>query len=391
MSLKERKAHEDMLHQKFHEIMQTLIRSYPPSKGFMEVFKLNMFKKNNKAGFQQVVHYLMNILDYDLVQQKPSLSLPLDPRSEIEFRNEVMKYIKNLSLSYKDIEIPPLVTSHLISPGGFKFISFIFKFSQLVLYENVKRNSSKDSAVLLPLKVSNDDLRNQQNIDRLRVLTTKIYADTHHIIHAFNRKLNQSRVEAENIMQEQADLIKEINKLKGEISQQPSQDTVEIDVSYIQKNIDLLNLINDNFEKCRSFINNLQDENYQIEFNPQTKLPTEMAKLVKVRNGKLDLISFFNGFIILMEQKRFEITPMSEAEVRTKFEEFQKANKEYPSFVERLDRIEKEMLSLIKKSICGGSGFSNSDETVEINGVSTSTSFSDLAVPLSNLSESDTS
>ena len=61
----------------------------------------------------------------ELLKQKVPTWPLYDVRSENEFRNEVMKYVNELNTIHEDANIPNIATSHLITPGGFKFIKFI--------------------------------------------------------------------------------------------------------------------------------------------------------------------------------------------------------------------------------------------------------------------------
>lgn len=153
-TLKNQREIESDIHEQLYTNILILTFEYPTTKEFNTYFKKDMFVKNNKAAFQHIVHFLLNVLDPQLFKQKIIWPI-LDGKMETQFRNEVMKFINELNTSNKETGIPLIMTSHLISPGGYKFAEFIFRLSQFVNGEHIKRKEG-DESVIFPPKADND-------------------------------------------------------------------------------------------------------------------------------------------------------------------------------------------------------------------------------------------
>ena len=92
-----------------------------------------MFDHSNPSGFQQIFHYLLQLLNKDKVNQEFRDCWPiLDKKQEADFRRRVASMIKDLQKDHPD-ELPYCNPSLFQQPGGRKFISFLSKFSTYVL------------------------------------------------------------------------------------------------------------------------------------------------------------------------------------------------------------------------------------------------------------------
>lgn len=138
IGLKRRKQDVEKLQDSLYNLIRTLTLCYPPNDEFNQVFTRDMFLKNNKKAFQRVVYYLLEVLDPVALEEKVPTWPLYEPRDEVQFRKEVMQYINELNTTYKNANIPTLMTSQLISPGGIKFIKFMLKLAQFVAVELFK-------------------------------------------------------------------------------------------------------------------------------------------------------------------------------------------------------------------------------------------------------------
>ena len=92
-----------------------------------------MFDHSNPSGFQQIFHYLLQLLHKDKSNQEFRDCWPiLDKKQEADFRRRVASMIKDFQKDYPD-ELPYCNPSLFQQPGGRKFISFLSKFSTFVL------------------------------------------------------------------------------------------------------------------------------------------------------------------------------------------------------------------------------------------------------------------
>lgn len=168
MALKARREQESKIHAQLHSNLHALTLLSPPSDDFRRVFVKDMFVKNNKAAFQQVVYYLLSMLDPEGVKTKiPSWPI-YSPKQEAQFRGEVMKYVNELNVLYEFANVPLIMTSHLISPGGYKFAKFVLKLSQLVMSVVLQRDLEVKITFLYPLKSSKNPEIARNSLGRLK-------------------------------------------------------------------------------------------------------------------------------------------------------------------------------------------------------------------------------
>ncbi|KAK0097801.1 hypothetical protein PV326_013642 [Microctonus aethiopoides] len=122
----------------FHKNVTLLTHVVPPSKDFQKYFKDGMFNKPNTQGFVHVSHYLLTI--YDEERFKRAIEWPIfDKRSEAIYRNNVRDFLTIVINENEDIACPSILTSHLVTASGTKFINFMWKLSQIVLRTYLKR------------------------------------------------------------------------------------------------------------------------------------------------------------------------------------------------------------------------------------------------------------
>jgi len=105
--------------------------------GYKEA-KFTMFDHSNPPGFQQVFHFLLQLINQDKSNQEFRDCWPiLDKKQEADFRRRVSSMIKELQKDHPD-ELPYCNPSLFQQPGGRKFISFLSKFTTFVLICQVR-------------------------------------------------------------------------------------------------------------------------------------------------------------------------------------------------------------------------------------------------------------
>jgi len=105
--------------------------------GYKEA-KFTMFDYSNPPGFQQVFHFLLQLINQDKSNQEFRDCWPiLDKKQEADFRRRVSSMVKELQKDHPD-ELPYCNPSLFQQPGGRKFISFLSKFTTFVLICQVR-------------------------------------------------------------------------------------------------------------------------------------------------------------------------------------------------------------------------------------------------------------
>ncbi|KAL0100813.1 hypothetical protein PUN28_019297 [Cardiocondyla obscurior] len=91
-----------------------------------------MFDKPNTAGFLHVSHYLLMI--HDAERFKKLVEWPVTcKQTETKYRNVIKAYLNTIVLENPDMGFPHVLTSYLLRASGIKFITIMWKLSQLTL------------------------------------------------------------------------------------------------------------------------------------------------------------------------------------------------------------------------------------------------------------------
>ncbi|GJQ81882.1 hypothetical protein Trydic_g9907 [Trypoxylus dichotomus] len=130
MAFKAQKALEFQVHDALYKNIEILTFFHPPHKDFYDVFKKDMFVKNNKTAFVHIVYFLLRVLNPNLIKSKIASWPVLDIQDERQFRSEVVKYLNELNDLYENANLPNVMPSQLVSPGG-------FRFARLKFYKNL--------------------------------------------------------------------------------------------------------------------------------------------------------------------------------------------------------------------------------------------------------------
>ncbi|KAF5307203.1 hypothetical protein FQR65_LT00719 [Abscondita terminalis] len=351
MALKIQREIDMKLHEGFHKNVSILTLLYPPCEAFEQVFKQGMFIKNNKTGSQQVIYYLIEILD------KPNLkqiikTWPLhDPRTEYEFRKEVLKYVNEINSFYEDADIPKLTTSHLITPGGSKFIRFMFKLSQFVLFLHIQRNPDIYPNLLLPLKPSKKEFITKENIDKITNAANTINKSTNNLIlkfqHAFENALGES-----DMLQEQLNTVyNDTEELKIKWNSLKERSLVLDDNAAINeellKVLKTLKCLKKNFQKCQLVCKNLQHP-LILEFDKECDVMDGSLYKNQVEHNHLDLINLLKNFNVLATTKYMETKPVKKESLQIEVNRFSKLNGRIELALKENKMIYTEALDLLE-------------------------------------------
>lgn len=286
--MKLQKKMENEVHEQLYSNILLLSFSYPVSKDFISYFKKDMFVKNNKAAFQHVVHFLVNILEPHFFELK-SIWPILDVKMESKFRNEVIKFIKELNLSNKETGIPLIMTSHLISPGGYQFAKFVFKLSQFVLSEHIKKDSNYAN-LILPPAINKDYNISSEQVNNLNKVIDDQYNNLAQMQKTFNSNYEEIKTRMDSILQHVPILEQKVENSKQRIDEFNRNSTNVICTVYgkelenrdgffdekitklcadkdVLKEcsvlIDILNANKNIVEKCTQHVDNIQSYKYK--------------------------------------------------------------------------------------------------------------------------------
>jgi len=98
-----------------------------------------MFDKPNTTGFIYVSHYLLTI--YDSERFKKLVEWPvICKKTETKYRNNVKDYLNIIALENPDMGFPRVVTTYLHHASGTKFLTIMWKLSQLALKTYIMRD-----------------------------------------------------------------------------------------------------------------------------------------------------------------------------------------------------------------------------------------------------------
>ncbi|EGI65185.1 hypothetical protein G5I_06363 [Acromyrmex echinatior] len=117
-----------------------------------------MFDKPNTTGFIYVSHYLLII--YDAERFKKVVEWPvICKKTETKYRNSVKDYLNVIALENPDIGFPRVVTTYLHHASGTKFITIMWKLSQLALKMYIMRNGEHEVIFAPKSSIANDSVK----------------------------------------------------------------------------------------------------------------------------------------------------------------------------------------------------------------------------------------
>lgn len=311
MDMKLYRNNENKIHEHLFNNIYLLRQFYSTSTDFNRVFKKDMFVKNNKTAFFEVVHYLLTILNPEQSKEKLTMWPPYDSRRENKFRTEVLTYVNELNILYEYAYIPHIMQSHLICPGGYKFTKFMLKLSELVVFEHLRKNNY----VELYCPVPNDncdfyknyfkkqtDFINSKDQEQLKEFQS-------YYIEAQNKakKIDQNLTNVnKSIVEEKMKNTKTREEFNSKYSFHPPRSLCE-KIQYLRNEWSNLQPIHALFKSCGSLLKDLSSNKFILEHKKdEFKVPNEIIHIIKNRDI-LDLTDFFQGLNILLEHRALDL------------------------------------------------------------------------------------
>ncbi|CAG9838887.1 unnamed protein product [Diabrotica balteata] len=302
---------EAKVHEELYNNLYLLSQVYETNSEFNRVFKKDMFVKNNKAAFYEVVYYLLDTLNRELTKEKLKSWRPYDIKGENKFRSELLKYINELNIHYTHANIPPIMSSHLISPGGFKFTKFMLKLSQLVIFEYLQNNSR---ALLLycPIQSTNTTLM-QAKFDSINRITFEVKLRINTTLEKFQEDCNKQKNVADSLVKNLTDLQKSISTAKkvqltaeeeffNKYTVYPSINSLEDKIVSLNSLWNRLSNIHSLLEDCKSIHEYLLSNDLVLHHTVNSQKTSNCQK-----EQKLNLPEFFTTVATLLNSKSLEL------------------------------------------------------------------------------------
>ncbi|KAJ8915232.1 hypothetical protein NQ315_015455 [Exocentrus adspersus] len=349
-NFKRQREAEIKIHEQLYGNLFLLSQFYPTSKDFNSIFKKDMFMKNNKAAFFEVVYYLLHVLNPVLTKEKVTEWPPYDIKAENRFRLEVLKYINELNVLYEYADIPHIMSSHFITPGGLKFTKFMLKLSQLVLYEHLKRTS--DSDIMYHPKPSKNKNLCQANLDNLKKATTVAELEASDLLKGFEQvrfSVTKKAVSIDNELKQLNEDICIAKKQNIEIREEfnknhptyPSQETLQDKINSLKSQYQGMQDIRQLLAECEGLVSYLNGNELVLEHcNEGLKLKD---------SEELNLIDFFQALNMLLEKKSLELPYPTTTAVSRNTEKIKELSVQYSEINDKLNDGIKDLQSLLEK------------------------------------------
>ncbi|KAJ8977582.1 hypothetical protein NQ317_008415 [Molorchus minor] len=356
--LKQYKENESRIHEQLYDNVFLLSHFYPTSKELNAVFKKDMFIKNNKTAFFEVIYYLLTTLNTELTKQRITTWPPYEIKRENKFRAEVLKYINELNTLYDNADIPHIMSSHLISPGGLKFAKFMLKLSQLVVYEHLKKMEPLD--VLYCPKPSKNIMLTKANIGNLKKKTALIENGTRELLNKFDNnhfQLNEEALKIDTKLNELNDKIRLARQKNTVIREEfnkaypsyPSFESLNEKLHQLKTEWEHLQEIQNIFFECDQLITYLSSSASVLEhYKDELKIPNEVLHIVR-NQDELDLKEFFHGLHILLEHKALELPNPTSSFIECNLQQLKELNEKYSRIKNSLSDSVQKIEATIEK------------------------------------------
>lgn len=371
MALKVRRDNENKIHEHLYTNLYLLSQFYPTSADFNRIFKKDMFMKNNKAAFFEVVYYLLYILDPERTRQKLTMWPPFDIKREIKFRAEVLNYINELNVLYDYTEIPQIMQSHLICPGGYKFTKFMFKLSELVIFEHLQKYNMVE--LYCPTPHTNYSFHTTYCENQ----TATINSIVNDKIELFNKYYFEGQNKAKriddnlseinkNILNEKTKNIKAKEQFNINYPLYPSLQSLQEKNESLKMEWSNLQPVHDLFKSCGGLIKHLSSNNLILEHKKEEfRVPNEITHIIK-NIEELDLIEYFQGLNILLEHRALDLPNITTSAIDRNIPKLNQMITKYVKLAEVFTEKKQQIQTTLSELLENIEAF---EETPEINTV----------------------
>ncbi|XP_063903516.1 augmin complex subunit dgt6 [Zophobas morio] len=339
---------EHKLHDNLYTNIKLLTHFYPTTKSFDEVFKKNMFVKSNKAAFQHVVYYLFTILSPELTKEK--ITWPLyDVKLESAFRTEVIAFINHINAEYPHANIPNLMASHLMSPGGYKFAKFMLKLSKLVMYEHLRKNEGVEE-MLGPVRPHKNSSVTNIVTRNVKARTLLVEKEVEKIMDGFHATCEKAARDAEDLVKEQdkveAELRTVSKRLKEKKKQMVDRSMVEGLVTSVEINDEMaaLERMKKLSEKCAELLVFLSSDKPVLEFKKDDLMMLDSVN--KTTSDEISLHHLFNSLNVTVANKSLDMPIFSVKELDDMDKLIDDLSEKYLQFNHKISTTKNELVEL---------------------------------------------
>ncbi|XP_065170749.1 HAUS augmin-like complex subunit 6 [Atheta coriaria] len=285
-AIQEQKSIDQRTHMQLFNYMVLLKHLYPTTEAFDSVCKPDMFVKNNKAAFQHVIYYLFKILNPAIIKKKISNWPILDIKMEAQFRKEVMTYINELKTIYPNYEIPTIVASQLINPGGLKFVNLMLDITQLVVTEAIKREDCINFPLLPTVNCSSESKEHIgdviTHVNKLLYVTEQ---ETLQKVMEHNQKMleyeKQAKLITQKIVESKKNIVQMQMTLEHLQSEAKSADINDDDLDAIETDSAEVLQIHEKFKHCNTLFNYFKNNECFLESDKPISLLKHFEKFNK--------------------------------------------------------------------------------------------------------------
>ncbi|XP_050301626.1 HAUS augmin-like complex subunit 6 [Anthonomus grandis grandis] len=350
------KETESQIHEALYDNLSLLSAFYPMTEKFSLVFRRDMFVKNNKAAFHEVIYYLLQILDPVKAGEIFSSWPLIDLKEEPKFRNDLLAYVNTLNTVYPNTDIPKCQASSLISPGGFNFAFFMLKISQLVIFEHLRQNGQTplsqikgNHQISSPIKIQEENLKKE---------TMYIESITSELFEEFKKKLISSRESGleitEQIKMSDQDICTKRKKLKNDkvefikkFPKYPPLASLENEIMQLKSQIDKIINLSKTFQLNENLLKWLCDTNVTLEYNEEAFAASEDVAIIITSKKELDLCQYFQALLVFLEKKSvefqrpidFEALKLTRADIQSQIKKNEDILKKFKIEGERINKI----------------------------------------------------
>lgn len=318
---------------------------YPTTPQFNSVFKKDMFIHNNKAAFQHVMHYLLTILDPIEFQTRVPSWPPYNTETETSFRNQVVEYLNDINRLYPGFNLPKITSSHLIAPGGFKFIKYMLQLTNIVMYIHCERDPELNKEVIS--QPTSDKHKLEMSLELLKMGTQQVNAETCSIKTKFEDELINIQLKFKKYYEAMSNLDSEISHAEESIAALSKESKINFDVSEqmerIKLKLEALQTFRDQFMRCKELHDQLESKAISLKLNKGDSSET------------LDLNKAINDILKFLRQNWISFANNNVEALKNNLQFYSKMNKRYESLSMQMEQVQEhiEELSVINKSVVG--------------------------------------
>ncbi|XP_077297675.1 dim gamma-tubulin 6 [Arctopsyche grandis] len=338
---------------------------FPMSEDLKRHMKEDMLKVPNSAAFFQVAYYLMSVIDKKYITAD-LIYVFHDPKMSTQFRKQFLSFVNDIEKKYEGY-ISPIMSSWLVTAGGYKIIKLFFQLSQVALYAHIIKSKSlrgkipdmkstnltmiNESLPILQKELQNtickgyirsQNMEKMANIYNEEIRKIKIDIDVKtNTLQEFVKKLLQKADKADHSYLEELSVVMSPHSLLSDWENYIKQkiENVETTWNRISENaVKTIQCTKSTSEEAIQLYTQKSKKNNTLEYDPiRDKTFTENTKELNefmgpvfnniIDNGVLNLPNLFKAYNIILNQyvkiiQSFNLNDKYNIELKEKAEKF---------------------------------------------------------------------